>query len=107
MKICSCCGDEAEPVMINCGVGPYEYWGMRGVDVNMQELSQCCEAECVEGGVSLLRRVTRIARKQHFEYNSARKISVGSQFVEETLRHWRKDGPSWITTRRYLIGRAI
>ena len=46
--ICSECGEECIPKVIDSGIGPYEYWGARGVDVRLEEVSPCCEAEMKE-----------------------------------------------------------
>jgi hypothetical protein len=43
--ICSDCGLECNVKRVDFGIGPYEYWGHRGVDVQMRDCSDCCEAD--------------------------------------------------------------
>lgn len=42
--ICSGCGQEVTSVTVDFGIGPYEYWGARGVDTRYEEVSPCCES---------------------------------------------------------------
>jgi hypothetical protein len=46
--VCSECGERCESVPVDCGIGPYEYWGYKSVDRDIRELSPCCEAEVVD-----------------------------------------------------------
>lgn len=41
---CGHCGEPAEPVPIDFGIGHYEAWGAAGCDRNVQTVSRCCEA---------------------------------------------------------------
>lgn len=45
---CSACGEECTSVTIDEGIGAYEYWGAPGNDVQLVEVSPCCEAEVEE-----------------------------------------------------------
>lgn len=45
---CVECGKLCEVKMMDVGEGSYEFWGQRGYDKNLVEVSVCCEAE-VEG----------------------------------------------------------
>ena len=40
---CECCGKPCEWEKVDCGIGPYEFWGQRSVDKDIQVLSDCCE----------------------------------------------------------------
>jgi hypothetical protein len=113
--ICSECGNYADPVMIDCGIGAYEYWGSCGTHVDYQPLSPCCEAECVEGGATRLRSVVRTAAKRYplgyatkledgMWVTRERAIEIGERYREIVTRHWRKDGPSWVTVERVKMG---
>lgn len=41
--ICDCCLQECNIKEIDIGIGQYEFWGSRGNDVRMLEVSDCCE----------------------------------------------------------------
>lgn len=43
--VCCNCGRECTVVRVDFGIGPYEYWGHRGVDVQERDCSDCCEAD--------------------------------------------------------------
>lgn len=46
--ICSECGRPADGQWLDLGIGPYEFWGSGGVDVQMAFVSSCCEAPLLE-----------------------------------------------------------
>jgi hypothetical protein len=35
-------------IEVDFGIGSYEYWGAKGVDIDLQEVSDCCEADWTE-----------------------------------------------------------
>jgi len=41
---CQDCQQECSAEPHDFGIGPYEYWGARGTDRNVQVVSNCCEA---------------------------------------------------------------
>lgn len=41
---CGSCGEPCRPTDVDFGIGSYEYWGFKGVDTNVQTVSDCCEA---------------------------------------------------------------
>jgi hypothetical protein len=45
---CSDCGKECSSTQIDEGIGPYEFWGARGVHHDWVTVSDCCEAEILE-----------------------------------------------------------
>lgn len=45
---CSDCGKECVAGYIDEGIGSYEYWGAKGVDIRLSEVSDCCEAEVLD-----------------------------------------------------------
>ena len=45
---CGECGKHCDQVEFDFGIGPYEFWGRRGVDTNQQWVSDCCEAKVFE-----------------------------------------------------------
>lgn len=49
-RLCEDCGQPAEEITVDFGVGAYEYWGYRGVHRDVQRVSACCEASLVENG---------------------------------------------------------
>ena len=49
IPICSACGDPCIGEWVDFGVGPGEFWGRPYNDVDMQYVSDCCEAEIKEG----------------------------------------------------------
>jgi hypothetical protein len=44
---CSACGNSCTPIMVDFGIGYYEYWGATGVHRDIQEVSDCCESGVV------------------------------------------------------------
>lgn len=48
--VCTECGKACDTKMVDFGVGVTEYWGQRSNDVNVQQVSNCCEADVVEDG---------------------------------------------------------
>jgi hypothetical protein len=45
---CSACGQRCRKVTVDFGIGAYEYWGAPGFDVQLADVSDCCEAECLD-----------------------------------------------------------
>lgn len=45
---CMHCKQECGFFEIDEGIGVYEYWGAKGVDINMVAYSDCCEAELAQ-----------------------------------------------------------
>jgi hypothetical protein len=45
MIICKACNRGCRVVTVDFGIGAYEYWGAPGVDVQLAEVSDCCEAD--------------------------------------------------------------
>jgi len=43
-NVCAACRQDCRLVLVDYGIGSYEYWGCRGVDVQWCEVSDCCEA---------------------------------------------------------------
>jgi len=41
---CGDCRNECDQVLVDMGIGHYEFWGRRGVDTCKQWVSNCCEA---------------------------------------------------------------
>lgn len=41
---CGSCGEPCRPIDVDFGIGSYEYWGSKGVDINVQTVSDCCES---------------------------------------------------------------
>lgn len=45
MTYCCACKQPCVTIAVDYGIGPYECWGVRGVDRNVQVVSDCCESE--------------------------------------------------------------
>ena len=45
---CDNCGEPCVGVWIDEGIGPYEYWGTRGVHHDWTVASDCCKATILE-----------------------------------------------------------
>lgn len=45
MYWCTECKKQCKGIVVDFGIGSYEYWGQRCVDTNKQLVSECCEAE--------------------------------------------------------------
>lgn len=43
--ICAECKQQCNAIEVDFGIGPYEFWGQRGVHINKAWVSSCCEAE--------------------------------------------------------------
>lgn len=46
--VCSECKKISHGKVVDEGIGPYEYQGMKGVDVNLCLVSECCEAPLLD-----------------------------------------------------------
>lgn len=44
---CSACGNSCTAVMVDFGIGHYEYWGSTGIHKDIREVSDCCESSVV------------------------------------------------------------
>jgi hypothetical protein len=45
---CEDCGQPCYGELHDDGIGPYEYWGCKGIDHRYVFLSDCCEAEILD-----------------------------------------------------------
>lgn len=45
---CAACGKECVAGIIDEGIGSYEFWGSKGVDIQLSEVSDCCEAKVLD-----------------------------------------------------------
>lgn len=97
--ICSQCGRACTATVVDFGIGPYEFWGHLGDHHDYQQVSPCCEAVCVEGGEKVVRKATHVARRDH----KNGKIKKGDRYTITVFRTWRKNGPSWIHTKKIKI----
>jgi hypothetical protein len=41
-KYCTFCNEECEVNIVDEGIGAYEYWGSKEVDIKLVEVSACC-----------------------------------------------------------------
>ena len=48
--VCSECGEECCGHLVDCGIGPYEFWGQRCTHHDWRMMSQCCDAPFLEEG---------------------------------------------------------
>ena len=48
MTYCTHCKRECDTITVDEGIGAYEYWGAKGVDIRLVTYSDCCEAEVTE-----------------------------------------------------------
>jgi hypothetical protein len=46
---CSECGEKCFGHWVDEGIGPFEFWGYKGVDNQWFFVSDCCDAEIIEG----------------------------------------------------------
>ena len=46
--ICTVCGQPCEVVVVDFGIGRYEYWGSFGMDTQLEDVSECCEAPVID-----------------------------------------------------------
>lgn len=47
VNVCSECGNECDVVTVDEGVGSFDFWGEKGIDEKLVEVSSCCEAEVI------------------------------------------------------------
>ena len=45
---CQECELECRGQVVDQGIGPYEFWGQKGIDVRLAFVSECCEALVVD-----------------------------------------------------------
>lgn len=45
---CSECGKACTIIGIDEGIGPYEFWGQKGRNIDIRPASDCCEASVLE-----------------------------------------------------------
>ena len=46
--VCKSCGEECTAEIVDFGIGPYEYGSIRAVDVQLSEVSPCCEDDVID-----------------------------------------------------------
>jgi hypothetical protein len=97
--ICDSCGEYCQATVVDEGIGPYEYWGSKGVHHQYVTCSPCCNAEVVEGETKFLHRKVRTAKKAHRLVNG-QTVQPGEKYVEEVHRNHRKGGPSWVVVTK-------
>lgn len=51
---CTNCGQACKAVIIDFGIGTYEFWGSREVDIQESAVSPCCEAPVTLNDGSLI-----------------------------------------------------
>lgn len=100
--ICDACGAGCTGVLRDMGIGPYEYWGARGVHTDWQVVSPCCDAEVVEGGEQIKSRTTHVARRDHADG----KVKKGDKYQRTVYHRWRENGPGWYVVEKRVLERA-
>ena len=45
---CGDCGEPAQEEKVDFGIGPYEFWGQKCTDTDVQWASACCEGKLFE-----------------------------------------------------------
>jgi hypothetical protein len=45
MIICPLCKKECTPIRIDDGIGPYEWWGFKGIHHDWRIVSDCCHED--------------------------------------------------------------
>lgn len=63
-RLCSECGQPAEAITVDYGIGAYEYWGMRGVHRDVQTVTECCEASFTENDGITGRYFTALLKRE-------------------------------------------
>ena len=90
--ICASCGRECEEETSDEGIGPYEFWGSRGVHHDYQQVSSCCgEAVYAKGKVYLDRHSVHTARKDHVDKYGKVVISKGQRYSKHILKSYAVD----------------
>jgi hypothetical protein len=104
--ICEACGEACRAVQVDCGIGPYEFWGAPGIHHDWRALSPCCESEVIPGGAKVVSDKVVTARKDHTvrDYRGvASVVHPGEQYRRTVTHHWREGGPGWYTVTKKLI----
>lgn len=52
LGVCSECGEECYGHLVDCGIGPYEFWGQRCTHHDWRWMSKCCDAPLLEEGAN-------------------------------------------------------
>jgi len=90
--ICTCCGDQCEGMLVDEGIGSYEYWGAKGVHHDWVCVSRCCEAPIAEeGGIVVNIFTTHVAKKKHKNCAGRICIKPGEKYVKHYRRSWYID----------------
>ena len=97
--ICDCCGEPCTATEQDFGIGPYEFWGDRGVHHDWRYVSPCCSAEVVPGGGTTIRRSTHVARRDHKDG----KVKAGQKYKITVTHCWRDNGPSWFIVHKTIL----
>lgn len=97
--ICNNCGMACEAEIQDQGIGPYEFWGSRGVHHDWVEASPCCSASVVEGGNKVVRTSEHVARRDH----KKGRIKKGDRYRVVVTHCWRKNGPHWFATEKAKV----
>ena len=45
---CTECGQPCNIILLDIGIGAYEYWGSKEYDIQIEAVSDCCEAPAVD-----------------------------------------------------------
>lgn len=45
---CTACGHDCNVVLVDFGIGFYDYWGSPGINFQLEAVSDCCEASAVD-----------------------------------------------------------
>ena len=99
--ICSACGEACTSVMVDEGIGSYEYWGATGTHHEWQEVSPCCHEEVVDGGEKVIRSSEHTARRDHKDGS----IKKNDHYRVTVTFHWRAGGAGWITESKRVLDR--
>lgn len=51
-QLCAACGQPAEVIEEDQGIGPYEFWGACGVDTRIVEVTSCCSSHLVDNSMA-------------------------------------------------------
>lgn len=92
--ICSECGEACE-----VGIEDNSFSHEFGVEHVYDEVSSCCGATVLEGGVTEVRSAIHYAKRDHKDGS----VKAGEWYVVRVFRHWVKNGPSWITTTKHVL----
>lgn len=83
LEFCAECKNNCIGIWEDVGIGGYEYWGQKGVDVRWAYMSNCCEAEVIKNGQLYEGPEWDEGNQADYLYEQERDRQLAKQFCDE------------------------